>query len=100
MTSKSARFVPSIRLSQYNVVNKKGDDMGQVQTFIIDMHEGLIAFALVAFGGFLGITDKVVCPAVDCSGVAPRDKELHPSDRRQDNFSTGSLKQPYPEKWK
>jgi uncharacterized protein YegP (UPF0339 family)/sporulation protein YlmC with PRC-barrel domain len=58
MTSKSARFVPSIRLAQYNVVNKKGDDMGQVQTFVVDMREGLVAFALVAFGGFLGITDK------------------------------------------
>jgi uncharacterized protein YegP (UPF0339 family) len=58
MASKSARFVPSIRLAQYDVVNKKGDDMGQVQTFVVDMREGLIAFALVAFGGFLGITDK------------------------------------------
>jgi len=56
--SKSARFVPSIRLEQYDVVNKKGEDMGQVQTFVVDMSEGLIAFALVAFGGFLGITDK------------------------------------------
>jgi uncharacterized protein YegP (UPF0339 family)/sporulation protein YlmC with PRC-barrel domain len=58
MSSKSARFVPSIRLSQYDVVNKKGDDMGQVQTFVVDMREGLIAFALVSFGSFLGITDK------------------------------------------
>ena len=58
MSSKSARFVPSVRLAQYNVVNKKGDDMGQVQTFVVDMQEGLIAFALVAFGGFLGISDK------------------------------------------
>jgi uncharacterized protein YegP (UPF0339 family) len=32
--------------------------MGQVQTFVIDMHEGLIAFAVVSFGGFLGIGDK------------------------------------------
>jgi uncharacterized protein YegP (UPF0339 family)/sporulation protein YlmC with PRC-barrel domain len=58
MSSKSARFVPSVRLEEYDVVNKKGDDMGQVQTFVVDMQEGLIAFALVAFGGFLGITDK------------------------------------------
>jgi uncharacterized protein YegP (UPF0339 family) len=58
MNSKSARFVPSVRLAQYDVVNKKGEDMGQVQTFVMDMREGLIAFALVAFGGFLGITDK------------------------------------------
>jgi uncharacterized protein YegP (UPF0339 family)/sporulation protein YlmC with PRC-barrel domain len=56
--SNSSRFVPSIRLQQYDVVNKKGEDMGQVQTFVIDMHEGLIAFALVAFGGTLGISDK------------------------------------------
>jgi uncharacterized protein YegP (UPF0339 family)/sporulation protein YlmC with PRC-barrel domain len=56
--SKSVRFVPTIRLTEYGVVNKKGQDMGQVQTFVVDMHEGLIAFALVAFGGFLGITDK------------------------------------------
>ncbi len=58
MSSKSARFVPSIRLAQYDVVNKKGNDMGQVQTFVVDMREGLIAFALVAFGGMLGISDK------------------------------------------
>jgi len=55
---KPVRFVPTIRLKQYDVVNKKGQDMGQVQTFVVDMREGLIAFALVAFGGFLGITDK------------------------------------------
>jgi uncharacterized protein YegP (UPF0339 family)/sporulation protein YlmC with PRC-barrel domain len=58
MSSKSARFVPSSRLEQYDVVNKKGDDMGQMQNFVMDMREGLIAFALVSFGGFLGITDK------------------------------------------
>jgi uncharacterized protein YegP (UPF0339 family) len=58
MGSKSARFVPSVRLAQYDVINKKGEDMGQVQTFVVDMREGLIAFALVAFKGFLGITDK------------------------------------------
>jgi len=58
MTSKSARFVPSVKLARYDVVNKEGDDMGQVQTFVVDMREGLIAFALVAFGGILGISDK------------------------------------------
>ena len=58
MKSKSVRFVPTIKLKQYDVVNEKGQDMGQVQTFVVDMREGLIAFVLVAFGGFLGISDK------------------------------------------
>jgi uncharacterized protein YegP (UPF0339 family) len=56
--SKLARFVPTIRLKQYDVINKKDQDMGQVQTFIVDMHEGIIAFVLVAFGGTLGFGDK------------------------------------------
>ena len=54
----SMRFVPTIKLKQYDVVNEKGQDMGQVQTFVVDMREGLIAFVLVAFGGFMGISDK------------------------------------------
>ena len=58
MSSKSARFVSSNQLEQYDVVNKEGDDMGQVQNFVVDMREGMIAFALVAFGGILGISDK------------------------------------------
>ncbi|AKG54073.1 hypothetical protein DGWBC_1435 [Dehalogenimonas sp. WBC-2] len=56
--AKQARFVPTIRLKEYDVINKKGEDMGQVQTFVVDMHEGLIAFVLVAFGGTLGFDDK------------------------------------------
>ena len=32
--------------------------MGQVQTFVIDMLEGRIAFVIVSFEGFLGISDK------------------------------------------
>ena len=58
MSNKSARFVPSIRIAQYDVVNTKHEDMGQVETFVVDMQEGLIAFAIVSFGGILGFTDK------------------------------------------
>jgi len=58
MGSKSVRFVQSNRLEQYNVVNKKNEDLGQIRTFVVDMKEGLIAFALVSFEGFLGLTDK------------------------------------------
>jgi uncharacterized protein YegP (UPF0339 family)/sporulation protein YlmC with PRC-barrel domain len=58
MDNKIARFVPTIRLKQYDVINVKGQDMGQVQTFVIDMREGIIAFVIVSFEGFLGISDK------------------------------------------
>ena len=54
----SARFIPTNKLEQYDLVNEKGKDMGQVTTFVADMFTGRIAFAIVAFGGFFGLTDK------------------------------------------
>jgi sporulation protein YlmC with PRC-barrel domain len=55
---KSTRFIPTNRLEQYDVVNQRGQDMGQVQNFVVDMVVGRIAFAIVSFEGFLGISDK------------------------------------------
>jgi sporulation protein YlmC with PRC-barrel domain len=55
---EQARFIPTSRLTQYDVINKKGQDMGQVQNFIVDMVAGRIAFVIVSFEGFLGISDK------------------------------------------
>jgi sporulation protein YlmC with PRC-barrel domain len=55
---QSTRFIATNRLKQYDVVNKLGQDMGQVQTFVIDMIAGRIAFVIVSFEGFLGISDK------------------------------------------
>jgi sporulation protein YlmC with PRC-barrel domain len=52
------RFIPTSRLKRYDVVNKKGQDMGQVQNFVVDMVAGRIAFVIVSFEGFLGISDK------------------------------------------
>jgi sporulation protein YlmC with PRC-barrel domain len=55
---ESTRFIPTSRLKRYDVVNKQGQDMGQVQTFVVDMVVGRIAFVVVSFEGFLGISDK------------------------------------------
>jgi hypothetical protein len=55
---QSQRFIPTNRLGRYDLVNEKGQDMGQVQTFVVDMLTGRNAFVVVAFGGMLGISDK------------------------------------------
>ena len=55
---QSPRFIPTSRLERYDLVNEKGQDLGQVQNFVIDMLAGRIAFVIVAFGGMLGISDR------------------------------------------
>lgn len=49
---------PVHRLGFYDVVNPSGEDLGQVQEFMLDIAQGRIAFVVVSFGGILGLTDK------------------------------------------
>jgi uncharacterized protein YegP (UPF0339 family)/sporulation protein YlmC with PRC-barrel domain len=51
-------LVPARRLEAYDVVNNSGQDLGQVQDFMVDMTTGRVAYAVVAFGGTLGFSDK------------------------------------------
>lgn len=51
-------LVSTDRLAFYNVVNRQNKDMGQTRLFLIDLCTGEVAFALVSFEGFLGISDK------------------------------------------
>lgn len=52
------RFMPVSKLTTYDITNTAGEDLGQVENFVIDLVDGRITFAVAAFGGILGITDK------------------------------------------
>jgi sporulation protein YlmC with PRC-barrel domain len=42
-----------------NVVNPNGDSLGEVKEVVIDPRTGKIAYAVVSFGGFLGMGEKL-----------------------------------------
>jgi len=41
------------------VVNHQGEDLGKIEELMIDLDRGRIAYAVLSFGGFLGIGDKL-----------------------------------------
>jgi sporulation protein YlmC with PRC-barrel domain len=41
------------------VVNGAGEDLGKIDDFMIDLRHGRIAYAVLSFGGFLGMGDKL-----------------------------------------
>ena len=53
-----SRYVPTSRLVRYDVINANGEDMGQIQNFVVDMVTGRVTMVIVSFGGILGLTDK------------------------------------------
>jgi sporulation protein YlmC with PRC-barrel domain len=41
------------------VVNYKGEDLGKIEEIMIDLDRGRVAYAVLSFGGFLGVGDKL-----------------------------------------
>jgi sporulation protein YlmC with PRC-barrel domain len=42
-----------------DVVNPKGENLGEVKEVVIDPRSGKVAYAVVSFGGFLGMGEKL-----------------------------------------
>jgi len=42
-----------------DVVNPKGDNLGDIKEVVIDPRTGKVAYAVVSFGGFLGMGTKL-----------------------------------------
>ncbi|HMB52499.1 MAG TPA: PRC-barrel domain-containing protein [Thermoanaerobaculia bacterium] len=42
-----------------NVTNPQGEDLGEIKELMIDPQTGHVAYAVLSFGGFLGLGDKL-----------------------------------------
>ena len=51
-----------------DVYNKDGEDLGDIKEFMLDMATGRVAYAVLSFGGVLGMGDKLF--AVPFSALA------------------------------
>lgn len=58
-TNPLPTLMSSSSLEGNDVTNPQGEDLGDVEDFMIDMHTGRIAYAVLSYGGLLGIGDKL-----------------------------------------
>ncbi len=67
-----------------DVVNDSDDDLGDIKEIMLDMRSGRVAYAVLSFGGFLGIGEKLFAvpwPALHLDTVNKR-FVLHVSKER------------------
>ena len=53
------RVMSASSLTGDRVVNLAGEDIGKINEIMIDTPTGRIAYAVLSFGGFLGMGDKL-----------------------------------------
>ena len=53
------RVRPASTMIGSKVVNPEGEQLGSIKELMIDLDDGQIAYAVLSFGGFLGVGDKL-----------------------------------------
>ena len=53
------RVLAASTLKGDKVVNLQGEDLGKIEELMIDLTRGRVAYAVLSFGGFLGMGDKM-----------------------------------------
>jgi sporulation protein YlmC with PRC-barrel domain len=55
---ETSRMIASNKVEGTEVYNLAGDHLGEVYNFMVDKFTGQVAYAVMSFGGFLGIGER------------------------------------------
>ena len=55
---ETRRLIASSKVEGTPVFNRAGEQLGSVHNFIVDKVSGQVAYVVMSFGGFLGISDS------------------------------------------
>src|SRR5262245_4877018 len=51
-------LIAASKVEGTNVYNRQGDSLGEIYDVMIDKHSGNVAYAVMSFGGFLGMGER------------------------------------------
>ena len=57
-TDETDRLIASDKVEGTAVYNRQGERLGSIYSFMVDKFTGKVAYAVMSFGGFLGIGDS------------------------------------------
>jgi sporulation protein YlmC with PRC-barrel domain len=73
---QDAVLLRSKTLFEYRVKSPQGEDLGKIEEVMIDMEMGRVAYAVLSFGGLLGLGSKWVPVPWDAVALQPAEKVL------------------------
>ncbi len=70
--SRDVQFRRVTNLTGTSVRNAEGEDIGDIEDFVVDASQGQIAYTIVSFGGFWGIGEKFAAVPATAIQIQPR----------------------------
>ncbi len=59
MVTKTPNVLSASTIMDDTVVNPAGEELGNIEELMIDLDGGRVSYAVLSFGGFLGLGDKL-----------------------------------------
>lgn len=75
-TNRNTNVISSSTLMGDKVVNTKGENLGQIKELMIDPQTGHVGYAVLSFGGFLGMGDKLFAIPFQSLELRPEQQEF------------------------
>jgi sporulation protein YlmC with PRC-barrel domain len=69
------RLLSSSSITGTNVKNAEAKDIGEIKDLMIDWDRGAVEYAVLSFGGFLGMGDKLFAIPLEAFEFNTEDKE-------------------------
>ena len=66
-------FLTAKKINGDKVINMAGEHLGKIEDLMIDLENGRIAYAVLSFGGFLGIGNKLFAVPWEALSVRPHE---------------------------
>lgn len=76
MTNHTNFLLSSSSINGDSVVNQGGEDLGHIEDLMVDPTTGKVDYAVLSFGGFLGIGDKYFAVPFDQLSVDRENKRM------------------------
>ena len=57
-TRETSDLISSDKVEGTSVMNRKGEKLGSIESVMIEKRSGKVAYAVMSFGGFLGIGER------------------------------------------
>lgn len=70
------RLLSTSSIAGTDVTNRKGENLGDIKDIMLDLESGEVAYAVISFGGFLGIGDKLFAVPWEALTIDKRNEQI------------------------
>ena len=76
VTAEIPLYLTAKTINGDKVINMAGEHLGKIEDLMIDLENGRVAYAVLSFGGFLGIGDKHFAIPLEALSYRPNERDF------------------------